>query len=252
MMLLGFNMTLKSKSKSKKAFSLAEIMIALTIAIFILSLVPFTMGLKLNSKAQALGMEIQAYKIDIKSFYDAFNQLPGDFCRSEEIKAGLSNGDCDGTYENLGVSTNEFWLAWNHLSIYKKYSAIYTGLTGGGVGTVRSVIGVNIPKSIIYEDLGYQINTYLTSVVLNLVRCSTTQDANGNCFLSGIENKVLMRYDVKSDDGIPLTGSIRGFNDSSFLCNTSGAITYNLTSNTAFLYKNTNESGCLGAFLFDV
>lgn len=241
----------KNKSKSKKAFSVAEMMVVLTVAILILSMIPYSAGIKANSKAQSLAGEVQSYKIDIVNFINQFGNLPGDFCRTDQIKSGLTNGNCNWTYEYISNTQNEMFLAWNHIANYKKYSTIYTGKSTSTSSEVAS-IGTNIPASGIYSNLGYQIYSNGQTIILDLANCSSGQDSNGRCYLSGIENSVMERYDIKNDDGYPLSGNVIGNNDSYLLCNNSSSTYSYTTSTTSYQYKKSKENGCVGTILFGI
>ena len=174
----------------KKAFSLVELAIVITIlGLFFFSVVA---GQKLvtSSKLRSVIADLMEYETAASSFELTFSNLPGDFASISRFFASSTDGDGDGYIEySTGATTEETANAWNHIN----EAELIMGSYSAG----------DYPASKIPNSYYYFI--YLTSIYSTSDNSLTLQDSSLAGVLSPIE---AFEIDEKMDNGIENTGRV--------------------------------------------
>ena len=108
--------------KQVKAFSLVEIAIALAIIGVLIGAALKGQELLVSARLKSVITQINQYKLATNAFMDRYGSLPGDYDKaSTYIKAGLKDGNNNGTIEGLGLGAgsgafgHEAMSFWSHL-----------------------------------------------------------------------------------------------------------------------------------------
>lgn len=215
----------------RRAFSLIELSIVLIIIGLLIAGVTGGASLIKSSELRSVITESRTWSVSVNSFFNQFDNLPGDFSGALGDVAG---GDGDGRieYSNNGtaagdLSNYEGRNAWRHLSITNilDTSVVYSSsdntdvLTIDPASTALSSFGDSAPSSKIGSagwDFDYNsTSTHNVVVVTGTISAAAAGSANtlvnGTVISSGVLTPVdALSLDSKYDDGDPDEGSIRG------------------------------------------
>ena len=228
----------------KKAFSLLELTIALTLIALLTVIV--TAGRNITNNANLAAIISEASRIEgaINGFYSEFRQLPGDFNNANTLWNG-TNGDGDGILEWNSNEQNYFsdLAKANYLNIY---NPAYTSLSS----TYRTMDIFDKSNNVFYMVAGDNNAGNLTSPTLPTNSSPTRADnyifyakiylnsTNYENFGASLTAKHAYQIDLKYDDGNPIAGEIisqNGYNASQNTTNYTSSVTchnstnYNLT-----------------------
>jgi len=184
-----------------------------------------------NSERRAVGREIEEFKLAVQSFRLKYNCLPGDclnatsfFGERDPVPAtcitmtSVDGRTCNGNGDSK-VRDNESYNFWQQLSAA---GLVDSGFTGTAYATNKVKIGTNVPASALagagFTPLYFTLLPY-SYLVPNVVSgrghvLYFGGDANGTvsstmaALWQPAEAKL---FDVKLDDGMPMTGSIVPF-----------------------------------------
>ncbi len=196
--------------KQQAAFSLVEMSLVILIISLLLAAVTKGRSLIEEAKMQAIVAEVSQNKVAINSFYAKYNKYPGDF--DEAITywgAGTNaNGDNNGHIEFINASSvYEGYRAWQHLYYAEMVNSPYAGTQT----TSAAVIDTDVPKSKSGGGFLLDYNQYgLTNKNVMVLGTPIATTASPILASGILKPSQAMSVDVKSDDGIPTTGSVRG------------------------------------------
>jgi prepilin-type N-terminal cleavage/methylation domain-containing protein len=249
-----------------KGFTLIELAIVITIIGLLLVGVIQAQSLIRSSETNSVVSEAQSYISAINIFKSKYNSLPGDMSNATQFWGTASGGcpsgsrsgteTCNGNgdskiYLYPGTS-NEGFMAWQHLANAQLIKGSYTGFYGS-YGQYSANIAINIPASkmkgsgftIAYTDPIYSNEVYPVALNKNQLWFGVAPNAccgwTVNNSLTIEEAKII---DTKTDDGIPSSG----FWTVDFYYSPSC-----VTSNTApAAYNSVALTGNRCAFLIDI
>ena len=225
------------------AFSLTELAVVIVIIALILSAVMKGQNLITESKLQAIVSEVSKHKVSITSFYNKYDQYPGDFSEAvDNWGATTADGDNNGYVEfknTAGTPVYEGFRAWQHLN--------YAGMTDSpylGTATTSAAVTVtDVPASRIgggfLLDYSSSATAYdhITSgaygfLAKNVMILGVPAATSASPLLAGgtMTPSQAMDIDGKMDDGAPTTGSVRGADgNASTAGNCQASLVYKLT-----------------------
>lgn len=203
--------------------TLIELSVVLVIIALLVGGVMAGQSLIENSKLQAIATERARYVSATKQFQDQYYSLPGDFKQAEALwgtaSGGCTNGarsgsqTCNGNGSGFIEANAEMFHVWEHLGnaqlIDEKYVAIRDG-------SLTPEPGINEPASQFSDRASWRMYT-LGSVVSD----SLLYDGNYGTMMLLISGtmlgtdyhvmspSVMVKVDLKFDDGDPTTGKIR-------------------------------------------
>ncbi len=215
---------------NNKAFTLVELSIVLLIIGLIIGGITAGSSLIKQAQIRAVISELNQYKAAVNTFRIQFSALPGDFnnatafwynstsCPGTNLTAGSCNGNGDGYINRVGGSGfDEDLMAWKHLvyagMITGNYTGQYTTATQNDFNPNTSVspATVNVPASK-YNNGGWffdtiQVNGNMVGGVFLYFGGFVANSTNvGKILLTNDAYNI----DTKLDDGIPMSGSVRG------------------------------------------
>lgn len=241
-------MTLNKRQKS--AFSLIELSIVLIIIGLLIAGVTGGASLIKSSELRSVITESRSWSVAVNSFYNQFDDLPGDYAST---LGSIAGGDADGTIEydsgeDSDTGDHEGRNAWRHLSVTNilDTSVIYptvsnaTLASAGDPGNALSTFGEYIPSSKVGSagwDFDYNSTSTHNVVVLT---GSIGAISSGNTLVNAVSSEVTatgaitptdaLSIDSKYDDASATAGSIRAVEPNGNSCNTSTA--YDTTTTT--------------------
>lgn len=213
------------KNKNNKGFSLTELSVVLVIIALLLAAVLKGQTLVEEAKMQAIVSEVAKQKVAIISFYNKYDDYPGDFAEAVLHWGGATtkDGDDDGKIEfvnTLGTPVYEGYRAWQHLAYAKMTDTPYVGTAT----TSAAVPATDIPASRL-SNSGYFLDYSSSATNYDHATSGAYGFLNKNVMVLGIPvatsaspvlvNGILtpsqaMNIDSKMDDGVPTTGNVRG------------------------------------------
>ncbi|MBT5827790.1 MAG: type II secretion system protein [Alphaproteobacteria bacterium] len=201
------------KEKSKSAFSLVEMAIILTIIGILSSVALVAFDLKKGAAIRLAAIEVEEINVAISSFYDALQEMPGDFDQASKFWSSNCSGgsvSCDGDGDNVIEAYSEAHLAWYHLTLTDFYAGQFSG-TGDGDEQTQTA-NINVPASVIdgaqYAIIHYEWPEFPDEHMLILAG-KTNGDIGKNSILDA---NTAYELDRKIDDGSPGTGFVYGRN----------------------------------------
>lgn len=239
---------MKLDSKRKSAFSLIELSIVLIIIGLLIAGVTGGASLIKSSELRSVITESRSWSVAVNSFYNQFDDLPGDYASTIGSQAG---GDADGTIEYdsgdaSDVTDHETRNAWRHLAATNilDTSVIYSGISTATLASAAdpganslSSFGVYVPASKI-GSAGWDFD-YNTTSTHNVVVLTGTigTSSSGNSLVNGTEISTGaitptdgLSLDSKYDDAVANAGNIRAVEPGSNSCFTTTA--YDTTTTT--------------------
>lgn len=237
---------MKLLSRNKSAFSLIELSIVLIIIGLLIAGVTGGASLIKSSELRSVVTESRTWSVSVNSFYNQFDDLPGDYAST---LGSIAGGDADGTIEaDNGVDSDttdhEGRNAWRHLSITNilDTSVIYptvsnaTLASAGDPGNALSTFGEYIPASKI-GSAGWDFDYNSDSQNVVVLTGSIGAISSGNTLVNGtvvstgaVTPTDALSLDSKYDDASATAGSIRAVEPSGNSCNTATA--YDTTTST--------------------
>lgn len=239
---------MRFNSSKRKAFSLIELSIVLIIIGLLIAGVTGGASLIKSSELRSVITESRTWSVSVNSFFNQFDNLPGDFDGTLGITAG---GDADGRIEYSNntaaaadLSNYESRNAWRHLSITNILDKSVVYSTSNNIGSITSdpstdalsSFGDETPASKLGSagwDFDFNTTTthnvvVLTSTISASATPTTNTLVNGTVVVSGVITPTdALSLDSKYDDGNPEEGSIQGilancFNGSSYTTTNTG------------------------------
>ena len=203
----------------KNGFSLIELAIVLiVIAIIVMGIVQGS-NLINNSKMTYISTQLNEYGVAIEQFYNIYGELPGDFTKAKETFCTddsdcTENGDGDGfigsgqNSSDIGVEP-ESMNAFQHLYLagLSPFNMKFLGNIGyKATGKIDETIYPklrSIKNAFIFIESGdigsrYNRNNRVAFGIL---------DGEGK-LNTILDVKTMYMYDIKTDDGKPLTGKV--------------------------------------------
>lgn len=222
-------------------FTLVELAIVLIIIGLIITGILSAQTLIQNSKLLSVYDDVTRFTEAYSSFRDSYKALPGDLgnipgASFNNTGASRNNGIIEW---NSAVSTStESILAWHHLFIAGLID-FNPNLASANIIVIDEATR-NIPASKIHST-GYLIvndaaNGTSTALKIHAIQLGTANGADQAAALSGEDALFL---DNKYDDGLPNSGSIRGFGTGTQCVN---AAAYQVGNNNT-------PNGCLARFV---
>lgn len=212
----------------------------------VIAIIGLLVGGLLGTQAFLKSSELTTLMNQSKYYINAFNQFqsryqfpPGDLANAGSIWSGVGNGDGNGLIR-AGGSTNELFLAFQHLAKAGYITGNYSGATTGGGGTFYATAGVNVP----------QMASKNVSVILDHPNALDGNVSGESPYFDGLYNHVLrlagllptanglpgsgflspqnaLKLDSKFDDGVPNAGWVMTGNATVLPnCSTSGGSLY--------------------------
>lgn len=199
----------------QSGFSLVELSIVLVILGLLVGGILAGQSLIRAAELRAITTEQQRFNTAMSAFRDKYFAIPGDFRATTtgfSATTWIGQGDGDAMIETTATATtNEYSLAWIHLSAAGLIEGTYTN-----IADTTFTIGTHNPRSKV-GGAGWNIN-YIGSI-------ATTPTANyfegnyGNAFLFGggtsatlptavLKPEEAWNLDTKVDDGKPATGMV--------------------------------------------
>jgi prepilin-type N-terminal cleavage/methylation domain-containing protein len=199
-------------NKDIKGFTLVELSIVLIILGLIIGAVTLGRHLLSKSQLQAVISEMNFLNSAVTQFKDQFDALPGDFrsagsfwtsvtCANSSSPAGC-NGNGDGWITSAGVSGEECYRIWQHLSLAGLIEGNYTATNTktdhykskfpNGYYNLRTMIPFTNYGYRNFLEIGSWRTTFSDSGVLTPIQAFT--------------------IDKKIDDGVANAGKVLGLN----------------------------------------
>lgn len=224
----------------KSGYTLIELAIVIVIISLILGGLFSSALIIKQAHLRSVINDFQSYKTAYQTFILTYKALPGDISYATKIfdsyscatTADLCNGNGDGVITRSTDDTDEVKAAMKHLELAGLINGNLSQVTPGGTMSDDSKLipGLNMPKSRM-EGGGYMIiNQYLPISTPGTIDVSTTLlspfpiDKNilyigkmtGNfddSLVGGVMRGVdAYNIDIKLDDGVYATGSVRSLN----------------------------------------
>ncbi|PZP85010.1 MAG: hypothetical protein DI582_07160 [Azospirillum brasilense] len=212
----------------RRGFSLVELSIVLVILGLLTGGILGGQALIRAAELRAVTTERDRYVTAMSTFRDKYFALPGDFTMATKFwgdqasgtaacadaavadgTPGTCNGDGNGNVGTSGSGNPEALRAWQHLQMAGLVEGTYTGYTNGGSTPV--VPSINAPKSKLGQA-GWGIyyrggtNNWVWQQSGNFLQVGAS-DVNG-LFGGTLNPTDAWNIDTKTDDGIPVTGSL--------------------------------------------
>lgn len=235
-------------NKNKKAFSLVELSIVLSIIALMLSVMMVSQNISKSSKTLAFVDQINRYKIAYQTFVERFNAVPGDLSSANLfINGATSPGNGDEIIDSNNSSSakpitggSESNAAWQHLKLLELVTGEFPGSSGG-------VKGVNFPECKLTEDCsihfsGVNIHAKMVTPINYLVtRKLSSSNSSTNHQDYTIDSQTAYKIDSKIDDGLPYEGWVNGYSHGT-PC--SGNVSTAWSSKKDFNYLSSTDSTC--------
>lgn len=247
-----------SISRPVSGFTLVELSIVLVVIGLLLGGVIIGKDMIRSAQLRSVITDMQGYLAASMMFQDKYNCIPGDCTNATTFFSGAANGNGDGLLKEPSVAggKGEMYGFWQQLAAAGYIKGTYTGNSGAG-SPWEQTVGVNVPGSRVpaagWEIYGFgtvnpNSTLYNGNYQNNLYFGSKYQGLYDMCaaILTPAEAYAI---DLKSDDGIPGTGSIRTRIGNAYApnCNTSGSV-YTSPSTSAY---NITYSGIACPLIFD-
>lgn len=200
-----------------------------------------------NIKINNFIIELSLLRKDVQDFYQLFSYYPGDLPYSNELSESqcveFQTGDlfCAGNGDGKITDKTEGYLAWLQLNQFRNQLFVPK------FPIIESArIGINVKKSQIYENIGFQflsdsklnnLSFYFPSYVSNFIRIAAEQK-QGNLLNAAFNTKNAFYIDQKIDDGFPLRGELYAdnANDTDYECvNSLGNYNINIRQKSCYL-----------------
>jgi prepilin-type N-terminal cleavage/methylation domain-containing protein len=235
----------KSRGMTRSAqagFTLVELSIVLVIIGLIVGGIIGGNSIIQSAKVNSVISDIRKYQTAILMFKDKYDYLPGDLpTATSYFPTSVGNGDGDSLAEWMA----EAHYAWQQMALAGIIPGSYPGTTATGA----AIPGLNIPKSRI-DGAGFSFNwsydfwagnynaTTQANATNNLYFGKMFPAAAGGNAVEALTPQDTKNIDTKIDDGMPLSGKMRGANAAS----ASGACTNgsNYTKSTTATYTVSN------------
>lgn len=228
----------------KKAFSLVELSIVLVILGLLTGGILGGQALIRAAELRSISTDLTNYQTAIHTFKDKYFAMPGDMpnallfwpadtplnCANSGPGQVPRRETCNGNGNGIidGVQLQEAWRFWQHLSNAELISGMFSGHTAVNLGPDLNIFGapapacpcfnakvaVNVPLTkfsnvgpmMMYDDNAD--GTEYSPLVGNMIYYGRDNvDKNKGTFLRPEE---LYNIDMKTDDGLPASGQIRG------------------------------------------
>jgi prepilin-type N-terminal cleavage/methylation domain-containing protein len=255
------------KINSKKAFTLIELSISITIISLLVGSIVALKNVRDNAYLQMIMSDANTLSNAFVSFKSKYLQIPGDmynasskFSSSGLTSSGITiiNGDNNGTINNnsseqvaalqhlalASIIWGEYSGTWSVNASFPSYMAskVNKGSDGYYFGSTTSIAGGTFSV--------FDKNT--NSSNQNLIVYAKIFDANSNAIITTAEATYailtpyeMSKIDSKYDDAIPNTGAVIAANGSDVA---GGCIN---TTTTPYSYNVTNTNGCYMALIID-
>jgi prepilin-type N-terminal cleavage/methylation domain-containing protein len=241
-----------------KGFTIVEISAALVIIATLAAVVTVSTAMIEAGRIKAELSQLDQFDTATTTFFDAYGVLPGDMSNTNASKyfpnsfsaancptSGNENGIISVTTLPLTTAADETNCFFYHLSaanlIQNKYVPVTTTYT---IGSAFPSILLNPLRGIFAYASTDRLNYFYYGLVSNAVNqnVSVTDDT--------FRPLELKKMDLKIDDGLPLSGNMRGFSSG-----TTWPPTNYTTVGTCIAssdYSSTNTRGCQMRFLMSV
>jgi prepilin-type N-terminal cleavage/methylation domain-containing protein len=200
--------------KTGSGFTLLELAIVLVVIGLVAGGITVGSRLLHNSKIRSVSTQLDAAKTAMNTFYLKYNAWPGDMDRASQYWPGCDAvpANCDGdNNKEIEPPDDEDIRGWQHLSLAKLIPDAMTGLSGGAT---KFVLGSNVPATDI-DNAGLWLRYYqFTSDgrAGNMIILSGSEPGTTLMEAPVISPKDAALIDHKLDDGLALTGRMRGRN----------------------------------------
>lgn len=215
----------------KHGFSLVELSIVLVILGLLTGGILGGQSLMRAAELRSISKEYQTFSIAVNTFKDKYFAIPGDMINAEQFWGTMSTGTCPGATGGVGTETcsgnglndidnasnedeaGENFTFWQHLANAGLIEGSYTGIAGSG-SRLDAIAGINVPGSKM-TSAGWIVNTVGAGGSGTMYAVE-----HGNHFVFGAKRnnfgmsdpaltpEEAWNIDIKSDDGLPASGSI--------------------------------------------
>jgi len=213
----------------KRAFTLLELAIVLTIIGLIAGGIVAGSSMIENAKLRAIAAEYNEIQTSANTFYTKYSELPGDMTNAESLWGTMStgtcpnatagtgtescNGDGDGEViqENLAGVTSEGYQFWKHMSNAAMYPGKYTGVAGPNAPE-DDLIDINVPASK-WDNAAWNVEHSLAITHLFNHRYRNYYDLGAKQINNDTDDPAFTptqawNIDKKVDDGKPGKGNV--------------------------------------------
>lgn len=201
----------KVHKKANYGFTLVEMSIVLVIIGLIIAGVLVGQDLVRSAQARAIITQIDRYNAAVNAFRNKFAAIPGDFPAAQSYLATtngtINNGNGDGLIGPATIvsppvnsATSEHSAFWAHLGVEGLVDAAYDGTVA------TTVLGGNFPilSSKVGGIIAYAFTDLRNYWHIGLAPSGTTAFITAN----NLSPNTALQIDNKTDDGLPLTGTI--------------------------------------------
>lgn len=193
----------KQIKRSSKGFSLIELSIVLIIVGLLTASIYGAAVLVERAKVTTVTSEMQNIRLASSAFQDRYGELPGDGNKFvDKIEAITQGGNSDGWIGSDDYTDLESALFFNHVSKTGFMQGDFTGVKVNSLSDVRP--GENFPASSVETNYFY----YVQSSSLGDKFKRNNRISISGISTDGIKGQLAYNYDLKIDDGLPLTGKV--------------------------------------------
>ncbi len=242
----------------KKAFSLLELTIAITLIALLTAIISAGRNIKHNSNLAAIMSEVTRIKGAVNGFYSEFQQLPGDFNNANLSWAGV-NGNGDGKIAWNNVEKNYFAdLAASY------YLSTYNPAHNSLADFYRTIDVFDKANNSFYLVAGDNNADYLSNAHLPNNTNATRADnyifyakiylngSNYENFGASLTPNDAYKLDLKYDDGNPIYGQIISQNGYNATENNTNYNDYVICNISTKYNLNIDYTACRIAFKLNV
>jgi len=191
----------------KSGFTLLEVVIVMLIIAVLVGGFEFVEELLKSIRQKTAIVEVERLEVSWRTFTDEYNFPAGDLAKASEYwpNCAVPATDCDGDGDRRILLGTESYRLWQHLSLAGKIEGSYSGVPSAPDFVE---VGVNVPKSQIpggAYSIGYSA-MFGNKLILGAAKIPSSHWAS-NALLTPYQAQ---QIDVKKDDGMPITGKVRG------------------------------------------
>jgi prepilin-type N-terminal cleavage/methylation domain-containing protein len=200
-------------------FTLVELSIVLVIIGLILGGVMVGRSMIRSAQLNSVSTDVEAYFAASQMFVDKYACLPGDCTNATTYWTAAANGNGNGQINAASAASTagETFGAWEQLALSGFIKGVYTGVAGAG-SNLDSVLGVNVPAARLtaggyswYAYGSYTGNVSIYDGDYGHILHFGKKAATGHTNVTILTPSEAYQIDLKIDDGVPGTGTVRPY-----------------------------------------